>query len=295
MAIRRAVFLVFGLLSLSGEASRWWVDVRPFPTWLVAVPGGLLLAHALWPVRLRRAATAAAVLLAAVALGNSWRYFGLALPSRPPLPLTLPVAGLLLLAAFPPPRPRGAVAAVALAALLLALFPVAQAFTFGRTSYARSADWIVVPGARCYADGRPSRTLVQRVRTACELYHDGLAPRLFLSGGPGDGPTHETDAMCALAVELGVPASAITLDRDGRNTSATLRHSPPGRLLVVSHFYHLPRIELLARRAGREAYTVPAREERSIRKTPWFVAREVAAFWWYLVHRSVVHSGASTA
>jgi hypothetical protein len=44
---------------------------------------------------------------------------------------------------------------------------------------------------------------------------------------------------------------------------------------------HLPRIKLLARRLGREAFTVPATEERRIRGTPWFLAREVAAFWWY--------------
>jgi len=54
---------------------------------------------------------------------------------------------------------------------------------------------------------------------------------------------------------------------------------PPGRLLVVRHFYHLPRIELLA----RNAFTVLAREERNIRGTAWFVAREIAAFGWYLL------------
>jgi len=281
MALRRAIFLVFGSLSLTGGETLWWVDVRPLPQWLVALPGVILLLHALRPSALRRAATAAALLLAAVALANTIRYY--TLPSLPPLPLTLPVAGLLALAAFPPRRPRSPLAAAAIAAVLLALFPVAHVFTFGRASYARPADWIVVPGARCYADGRPTQTLAERVRTACGLYHAGYAPRLFFSGGPGDGATHETEAMRDLARRLGVPADAIELDRDGVSTRATLRHCPPGRLLVVSHFYHLPRIKMFARRLGREAYTVPAHEERRIRGTPWFVAREVAAFWWYLV------------
>ncbi len=283
MALRRAISFVFGLLSLTGEETLWWIDIRPLPQGLVALPGLVLLVHAIFPRRLGRAATLAAALLAAVAFGNAVRYVALPLPSRPPIPLSLPLAVLLSLTAFPPPRPRSRIAAVAIALLLLALFPVAHALTFGRTSYARKADWIVVPGARCYADGRPSQALKERVRTACRLYREGFAPKLFLSGGPGDGATYEAEAMRALALEEGVPAGEIVLDRDGWNTLATIRHAPPGRLLVVSHFYHLPRLKLLARRAGREAFTVPAKEERRIRGTPWFVAREVAAFWRYLV------------
>jgi uncharacterized SAM-binding protein YcdF (DUF218 family) len=283
MALRRATAFVFGLLSLTGGETLWWIDIRPLPQGLVALPGLVLLVHAIFPRRLGRAATVAAALLAAVALGNAVRYVALPLPSRPPIPLSLPIAVLLALAAFPPPRPRSPLAAVAIAALLLALFPLAHVATFGRTSYAREADWIVVPGARCYADGRPSQALAERVRTACRLYHEGHARKLFFSGGPGDGATYEADAMRALAMEEGVPEGEIVLDRDGWNTRATIRHAPPGRLLVVSHFYHLPRLKMLARRAGREAFTVPATEERPIRGTPWFVAREVAAFWRYLV------------
>lgn len=276
MALRRAIMLVFGLLSLTGGETLWWIDIRPLPQWLVAIPGAILLAHALTG-RLNRTATVTAAALAAIALWNTLYYY--TLPSVPPLPLSLPIAGLLALAAVPG-RPRFTLAT---AALLLALFPLAHVFTFGRTSYARPADWVVVPGARCYADGRPTQTLRERVRTGCRLWREGYAPKLFLSGGPGDGATHETDAMRALAIEEGVPAGEIVIDRDGLNTLATIRHAPPGRLLVVSHFYHLPRIKMLARREGRDAYTVPADEERKIRGTPWFVAREVAAFWWYLL------------
>jgi len=276
MALRRAIMLVFGLLSLTGEETLWWIDVRPLPQSLVALPGAILLLHALTG-RLGRAASATALLLAAVAASNTARYY--ALPSVPPVPLSLPVAGLLALAAAPG-RPR---LTLPFAALLLALFPLAHVYTFGRTSYARDADWIVVPGARCYADGTPSQALRERVRTACRLWREGYASRLFLSGGPGDGATHEVEAMRALAMEEGVPAGEIAVDRDGVNTLATIRHAPPGRLLLVSHFYHLPRAKLLARREGREAYTVPADEERRIRGTPRFVAREIAAFWWYLL------------
>ncbi|HET6345093.1 MAG TPA: YdcF family protein, partial [Myxococcota bacterium] len=143
---------------------------------------------------------------------------------------------------------------------------------------------ILVFGARAYADGRPSDALSDRVRAAAALYHQGLAPLVIMSGGPGDGATHETQAMRALAQSLGVPADRIILDEHGLNTRASIRncrHFGAGPLLAVSHSYHLPRIKLEADRAGVPVYTVPAPQGRPLRKLPLFVARETVAWWWY--------------
>ena len=52
-------------------------------------------------------------------------------------------------------------------------------------------------------------------------------------------------------------------------------------MLVVSHFYHFPRIKLAYQRDGWEVYTVPARESYLLRQTPYNMAREVAALWVY--------------
>ncbi len=142
-------------------------------------------------------------------------------------------------------------------------------------------------GARCYADGAPSLTLEDRVKTACALYHEGYAPRLRMSGGPGDGAVHETAAMARLARALGVPAHAIEIDETGHNTWATVDATPSGKTLVVSHFYHLARIKLSYRARGRDVFTVPARETRPVRGTPQFVAREVPAFWWYWLRAAI--------
>ncbi|MHC4974887.1 MAG: YdcF family protein [Planctomycetota bacterium] len=283
MNIRRAIALCLGtytLLSLPGHENLWWIDVRPLPQWLLAIPGAVFCIHGAlgrWP----RAFTLAAATLMVVAIVNVLHFYALRLDAGVPVPFSAVVFALLILTLAAPPtrRPRLA-AAVTVVALGLGL-PLMQVFFFGRTSYARRADVIAVFGARCYADGRPSQSLVDRVRTGCRLYHEGLAPRLFLSGGPGDGTFHETDAMRDLALAEGVPAAAITLDRDGLSTWATVDHTGPGRVLAVSHFYHLPRIKLAYRRSGRTAYTVPADETYTVRQTPRLVMREVAAFWWY--------------
>ena len=50
---------------------------------------------------------------------------------------------------------------------------------------------------------------------------------------------------------------------------------------MVSHFYHLPRIRLAYRRAGREVWTVPAMPTRFYTGLPLSVLREVPAFWFY--------------
>jgi uncharacterized SAM-binding protein YcdF (DUF218 family) len=183
---------------------------------------------------------------------------------------------------------REALAVGVIALACATLFPLAEMFCFGETDYRRPADAAVVLGARVYADGHPSDALADRVRTGCQLYRDGLARKLIFSGGPGDGAVHETEAMKRMALKLGVKPEDILVDEHGLNTRATARNTEAmfeqmhaERILVVSHFYHLPRIKMAYHRRGREVFTVPAKESYVLRQLPYNMAREVAAFWSY--------------
>ena len=126
------------------------------------------------------------------------------------------------------------------------------------------------------------------VRTGAQLYKDGLAQRLLLSGAQGVGePANETTVMRTLAMGFGVPASAITLDPTGFNTDATVRDTVPvlraggeRSLAVVSDFFHLPRVKLAYQRAGYDVVTVPS-QARRIPQTTRLVLREIPAFWVY--------------
>ncbi len=173
-------------------------------------------------------------------------------------------------------------------AACMVLFPLMQMLCFGHTDYRRPSDAIIVFGARAYADGSLSVPLADRVRTACGLYHEGLAPWLIFSGGPGDGDVHETEAMRQLALELGVPDGAIRLDSQGLNTRATARET--ARMLeqlgarsamAVSHFYHLPRVKMSYARLGWNVYTVPAEESYTLRAMPIYMLREIVGLWVY--------------
>jgi uncharacterized SAM-binding protein YcdF (DUF218 family) len=208
-----------------------------------------------------------------------------------PIPLSLFISaalGLILVAAVKRAATGRALPAFAVCLGCIALFPLAQMLCFGKTDYRRPADAIVVLGARAYADGRPSQALADRVRTACRLYHDGLARTLIFSGGPGDGAVHETEAMKRMAISLGVSESDILLDKNGVNTQATVKNTEAlftqlhaSRILVVSHFYHLPRVKLAYQRDGWNVYTVPAKESYLLGQLPYNMAREVAALWVY--------------
>jgi uncharacterized SAM-binding protein YcdF (DUF218 family) len=290
------------------DAVRWLLDLRMLPglaaAGLLAAAGVLMAAYCLRPEMgdRRRAATLLIVgSLAVVAIINAVQVQSLSasghIDSLAPLSVSLLVAAFLMIILVAVARgPRRAsrprtVASLAMVIACIAAFPLAQILIFGKTDYRRSADAVVVLGARVYADGRPSDALADRMRTACELVVSGYAPLLIVSGGPGDGLIHETESMRQLAIGLGVPPHAILVDTRGLNTRATIDNlaaiaaaADLHRILAVSHFYHLPRISLIAERRGLKVYTVPARESYTLSRLPWFIAREVVACWAYYLN-----------
>jgi len=296
-----------GLLGLVGklrapgfDANLWWVDLRGLPAWVADSAIGVLCVLLLaWAWRgqggrlFRRGLQAALGVFVVVLLLNAGTFWRLVAEDRIragiPLPLSLLCAAGLGFIAL---QVRSGSAEVhrrlqlmACAACVL-LFPLLQVVGFGKTDYRRPAAAAVVFGARAYADGRPSEALADRVRTACQLYQQGFVNQLIFSGGPGDGAIHETESMRRMAVRLGVPDAAILLDDAGLNTAATVRHVQPmvaGRpVIMVSEFYHLPRIKLACERAGLQARTVPARPTHAARAWPLkSMAREIPAFWLY--------------
>lgn len=295
------------------DLNLWWLDLRALPAvgahLALLLLAALLAAYAVRPTMGRVRCGITRVLVAAVALAaaiNAARFAVLAgagvVQAGTPIPFSLSVvfAALWTLPALGR-KGTGAQASAGLmsgwparlaapvaALVILAGLPFAQMVCFGRTDYRRAADVAVVFGAGVYADGTLSLALEDRLRTGIGLYHEGLAARLILSGGPGPGPVHETDAMRAFALAQGVRPGDVLVDRGGLNTRLTARHVDDlcarhgfERVLAVSHFYHLPRVKLAFQRCGREVYTVPARESRPLRGLPYYMAREAAAIWFY--------------
>lgn len=156
----------------------------------------------------------------------------------------------------------------ALIALLLAylLVTLGQVAWASRRDGARPVQAIVVFGAAQY-DGRPSPVLRARLDHAADLYRQGLAPSVVVTGGKqeGDRVTEATVAAEYLA-RHGVPEPAILREVAGRNSwqqlaaaSAFLKRRGVTRVLLVSDGFHSARIQAMAGELGLEAWTSPAR------------------------------------
>lgn len=297
-----ALNLIGGWLRPGFDANMWWLRVQTNQTWISDAAFmfiSLTLLSFAWRPMMSPTRQRASLLVIAATIGiaasNTMAFAELVrmrrIESGFPLPLSLGVMvalGWIWFAMRIPAGPswkwphRSVVGASVLGCILL--FAIAQMYCFGRTDYRRPADAIVVFGCRVYSDGRPSDALLDRMRTACELYRQGWAPKLIVSGGPGDGGIHETEVMRKLADIFGVPAADIVVDNRGVNTQATVDNTAQNgyaRLLAVSHFYHLPRIKMAYQRHGQYVCTVPARESYSLAAMPYFMAREAAALWVY--------------
>lgn len=294
--------------STVADGNLWWIDLHFLPgvigQLVLLLAAVLMVCFAIRPMssRWRRCLSAACVgLLAVGTLENGIQFYVLlargTIHAGVPIALSFFMTGALTLLALaiwrhgsqPGSQFRWSAVQTATVFLVCALlFPVLQMVFFGKTDYRRPADAAVVLGARAYADGRPSDALADRVRTACGLYRDGLVHKLIFSGGPGDGAVTESEAMKRMALRLGVKQEDIVLDERGVNTRATVRNTEmlfrelhASRVLVVSHFYHLPRVKVAYHQAGIEVYTVPAEESYLLRQLPYNMAREIAAFWTY--------------
>ena len=139
-----------------------------------------------------------------------------------------------------------------------------QVWHSARTDEARAADAIVVLGAAQY-DGRPSPVLAARLDHALELWRDGYAPRIVVTGGKqvGDRFTEAT-ASAEYLIARGVPDSAILREVQGTSTweslAATariLRNRGLKSVLVVSDPYHSLRARETARELGLDTHSSP--------------------------------------
>src|SRR5712691_421066 len=116
------------------------------------------------------------------------------------------------------------------------------------------ADAIVVFAGGVGESGRAGGGAQERLKQAIDLFRGGYAPYLVLSSGYVYS-FHEAEAMRALAIDQGVPASAIALEERATNTYQNVRFTDVilrdhrwRRILLVSSPYHMRRALLVWRK-----------------------------------------------
>jgi len=148
----------------------------------------------------------------------------------------------------------------------------------------RPAQAIIVLGAAQY-DGRPSPVLQGRLDHAVDLYGQGVASILLVTGGkqPGDRFT-EAAASYRYLRERGVPDEHIVREEQGSNTwsqlaaaSRILRDRRMFDVVLVSDDYHAYRLDRIADELGLRAQVSPVDPGLSAAGKARALARETAA------------------
>lgn len=122
-------------------------------------------------------------------------------------------------------------------------------------------DCILVLGASVRYD-QPSHMLEDRLLTAIELYKNGAAPKLLMSGDHGSEDYDEVGVMKSFAISHGVPSEDIFMDHAGFSTYESVYRAieifGAKKIIIVTQKYHLYRAIYVAESLGAEVCGVDA-------------------------------------
>ncbi len=180
-------------------------------------------------------------------------------------------------------RLRRALGLLLLAAATVYTVALVTVLVVSQQDQRRPVDAIVVLGAAQY-NGRPSPVLRARLDHALQLYHQGFAPLIVVTGGVGRGDTtSEATVGRNYLLNRKVPPRAVVAQPQGRSTQASmtavadwLGAAHLKRVILVSDPFHMFRLRMEARRTNLEAYTSPT-ESSPISDNPVLELRYLAA------------------
>ena len=123
------------------------------------------------------------------------------------------------------------------------------------TTELKDVDCIIVLGCQVKDNGNPSDMLA-----GIELYKQGAAPKIIMSGDHGQKEYDEVNTMKQVAIDADVPSNDIFMDHAGFSTYESVYRAKEifeaDKLIIVSQEYHLYRALYIAKQLGIEAYGV---------------------------------------
>jgi uncharacterized SAM-binding protein YcdF (DUF218 family) len=160
----------------------------------------------------------------------------------------------------------------------------AQVYRASNQDGAREAEAIVVLGAAQY-DGRPSPVLRTRLDHAFELWDEGLAPLVVVTGGRQEGDRYtEAGTSYRYLRDKGIPDSSLMREESGTNTWEQLAGSARflksrgiTSVLLVTDGYHAYRVRAVAEELGLTAAVSPNPGQHSNAGQLKALLRETAA------------------
>lgn len=135
-------------------------------------------------------------------------------------------------------------------------------------------DCILVLGAGVYGN-KPRPMLEDRILTGIELYNNGVAKKIIMSGDHGQEDYDEVNVMKNYAIDEGINSSDIFMDHAGFSTYDSIYRLKEifevDKVVIVTQEYHLYRALYIAKELEIEAYGVSA----NLRDYPGQFKREV--------------------
>lgn len=149
-------------------------------------------------------------------------------------------------------RRRLILASLLFAVVLFSLGALARRFAPTSNTSLSRFDAIIVLGYPADADGNPTPEQLSRVNEGVREYERGVAPRLIFTGGATRKQFVEAKVMARSALAEGIPASAVFVEPNARDTIQNACYS--ARIMkahgwqsaeVVSNSSHLPRAGMI--------------------------------------------------
>ena len=126
----------------------------------------------------------------------------------------------------------------------------------------KDADAILILGCQVKPDGSLSLMLKDRLDKGIELYKNGVASKVIVSGDHGRDDYDEVNAMKKYMIQNEVPSEDIFMDHAGFNTYDSMYRAKNifnvNKCIVVTQKYHLYRSIYIGNALGMETYGVSA-------------------------------------
>ena len=143
----------------------------------------------------------------------------------------------------------------------------------------KDIDCILILGAGIWGN-RPSHMLEDRLLAGIELYKNGMAPKIIMSGDHGRKEYDEVNVMKDFAIGEGIASEDIFMDHAGFSSYESIYRAKEifeaKRVIIVTQEYHLYRALYIANSLGIEAYGVGA-DPRQYVGTTYRELREILA------------------
>lgn len=171
--------------------------------------------------------------------------------------------------------------ALTIAVSVLLLIPIAAAVQIVLTSHIddRTQTEVIVVMDPTGAWGNQQASRASRLEHAAELYRDGIAPVIMVTG-----PERGLDKSRTELEGLGVPSQDVIYQPTGADTIGTMavtailmRDLGWQSATIVSDPAHSARAQITAGRYGIDAHMSPATNDGSVSLTSEYVAREAIA------------------